>query len=67
VIRWRADRPLRFADLQELLELYRRRLVLPEDRTPELEMLLRPRIRPDGGWLVVGDGMRDTATMWWGA
>jgi SAM-dependent methyltransferase len=64
-IRWQADRPLRFADRAELLAFYRRRLVVPPDRTAELEALLD--IREADGWLVVGDGLRKTVTLWWGA
>lgn len=67
VVRWRAERPLRFADRQEALAFYRRRLVLPPARTPELEALLEPRLRTEGGWVLAGDPVRESATLWWEA
>jgi len=56
---------MRFADLQELLDLYRRRLVLPAERSGELADLLEPEIRDEGGWLTVGAPERPSCTVWW--
>ncbi|HSQ36278.1 MAG TPA: class I SAM-dependent methyltransferase, partial [Acidimicrobiia bacterium] len=44
VERWVGPARLRFADLQELVELYRRRLLVPIERTAELTDLLAPDI-----------------------
>jgi SAM-dependent methyltransferase len=63
---WSRPGVMRFADLQELLDLYRRRLVLPVERTGELADLLAPEIREEGGWLTVGEPERPSCTVWWG-
>jgi SAM-dependent methyltransferase len=62
---WSRPGVLRFADLQELLDLYRRRLVLPADRVPDLAALLESEIREEGGWLTVGEPQRPSCTVWW--
>ncbi|MCB2222578.1 MAG: class I SAM-dependent methyltransferase [Actinobacteria bacterium] len=67
VERWEAARPLWFADEPEMLAFYRRRLVLPADRTPELAALLAPRVRRFGGGVTLDDRPRQTATVWWRA
>jgi len=62
--RW-ADRPrLRFADLQELVELYRRRLLVPIERTAELTELLAPDVVEEDGWLSLGHDA-GVVTVWW--
>ncbi len=62
---WSRPSVMRFADLQELLDLYRRRLVLPAERSGELADLLEPEIRDEGGWLTVGAPERPSCTVWW--
>jgi 2-polyprenyl-3-methyl-5-hydroxy-6-metoxy-1,4-benzoquinol methylase len=61
---WERTTSIRFADLQELLDHYRRRLVLPEERTGELADLLAPDIQEDDGWLTLA-GDRRQVTLWW--
>ncbi len=65
VTRWRRGAGLRFADRGELVDFFRRRLVLPVERVGELEVLLEPDIADDGDWLVLGADDRELATMWW--
>jgi len=55
---------IRFADLQELLDFYRRRLVLPVDRCDELLDLLTPDVVEENGWLTLAR-RRTEATLWW--
>lgn len=62
---WPRPGVMRFADLQELLDLYRRRLVLPVERVGELADLLEPEIREEGGWLTAGEPERPSCTVWW--
>jgi 2-polyprenyl-3-methyl-5-hydroxy-6-metoxy-1,4-benzoquinol methylase len=65
--RWWASPPgLRFADLAELLAFYRRRLLVPPERSIELAGLLEPDVhRTDDGWLVLGEPERELVTLWW--
>jgi len=63
--RWQRPVRTRFADLQELLDLYRRRLVLPVERSDELLDLLAPDVVEEDGWLSLGTGHREQATLWW--
>ncbi len=65
VTRWSRPGGLRFADFEELVEFQRRRLVLPAERAGELEALLRPEVRAVEEWLVLGDPVRELATVWW--
>jgi len=53
-----------FADLQELVEFYRRRLLVPVERTTELADRLAPDIVERDGWLGLG-GEEGEATLWW--
>lgn len=53
-----------FADLQELVEFYRRRLLVPAERAAELADRLAPDIVEQDGWLSLG-GEAGTVTMWW--
>jgi SAM-dependent methyltransferase len=62
---WSRPGILSFDDRQELLDLYRRRLVLPAERTGELAELLEPEIREEGGRLTIGDPERPSCTVWW--
>jgi SAM-dependent methyltransferase len=64
VERWIAPARLRFADLQELVELYRRRLVVPLERSAELADLLAPDVVEEDGWLSLG-GEGGLVTLWW--
>ncbi|MBI5158260.1 MAG: methyltransferase domain-containing protein [Acidimicrobiia bacterium] len=63
---WTAPTGLRFADMQELLAFYRRRLLVPPVRSIEAAALLEPDVRhTDDGWLVLGPEERDVVTLWW--
>ncbi|HEX5631089.1 MAG TPA: class I SAM-dependent methyltransferase [Acidimicrobiia bacterium] len=63
---WSAPTGLRFADLQELLTFYRRRLLVPPIRSMEAAALLEKDIRrTEDGWLVLGPLERDVVTVWW--
>ncbi len=63
--RWSRPGGLRFAGRAELVDFFRRRLVLPAARAGELEALLEPDIAEEDGWLVLGGGERELVTMWW--
>lgn len=63
---WTAPTGLRFADMQELLAFYRRRLLVPPARSIEAAALLEPNVRhTDDGWLVLGPEEREMVTVWW--
>jgi SAM-dependent methyltransferase len=64
--RWTGSRTTRFVDREELLAFYQRRLVLPIERTSELEELLDPLIIEDGDWLRLDLGLPEVVTLWWG-
>lgn len=64
VERWSRPPRLRFADLQELVDLCRRRLLVPVERSAELAALLAPNIVEEGGWLSVRDDP-GVVTVWW--
>ena len=64
--RWATSTGLRFADMQELLTFYRRRLLVPPIRSMEAAALLEPDIRRTAdGWLVLGSAEREVVTVWW--
>ena len=64
--RWTTSTGLRFADMQELLTFYRRRLLVPPVRSMEAAALLEPDIRRTAdGWLVLGSAEREVVTVWW--
>lgn len=65
--RWWIETPsLRFADMQELLAFYRRRLLVPPERSIEAAALLEPDVHQlDDGWLVLGDPEREVVAVWW--
>jgi SAM-dependent methyltransferase len=66
VERWRGAGGLRFADLPELLAFYRRRLLVPPERSVEASALLEHDVeRTDDGWLVLGAAERPLVTVWW--
>jgi hypothetical protein len=52
------------ADLQELVELYRRRLLVPVERSAELADLLAPYVVEERGWLRLG-AEQGVVTLWW--
>jgi SAM-dependent methyltransferase len=54
-----------FADLQELLSYYGRRLRVPAERMEDLHAVLAPDVHEERGWLYVGEPKRETVTMWW--
>ena len=64
VERWANRSRLHFADLQELVDLYRRRLLVPIERTAELTDLLAPDIVEKDGWLSLGHDA-GVVTVWW--
>lgn len=66
VERWTGRRRLRFADLQEVVDLYRRRLLVPVERVAEVADLLAPDIVEEDGWLSLRDD-RGVVTVWWAA
>jgi len=61
---WEGRAGLRSADLQELVELYRRRLLVPVARSAELADLLAPDIVEKDGWLSLGPDA-GVVTVWW--
>jgi SAM-dependent methyltransferase len=63
--RWQRPPDLWFESMDEILDLYRRRLVLPVERTEELRRLLEPAVKEDDGRLVVGGEPRGLVTIWW--
>lgn len=64
VERWRSRRGLCFADLQELIEFYGRRLLVPVERSAELADLLMPDVVEEDGWLSLGEEA-GAVTVWW--
>ncbi|MGH8928582.1 MAG: class I SAM-dependent methyltransferase, partial [Acidimicrobiia bacterium] len=65
VERWSRPSDLWFESLEEIFELYGRRLVLPPNRWTELADLLKPEINESGGRLRVGNDDTKLATVWW--
>ena len=65
VRRWTRAGVHHFADLQELLAFYGRRLLVPPEWADELLEILAPDIGHHEGWLTLGDLERPTATVWW--
>ena len=61
---WIGSARMRFADLPELVEFYRRRLLVPAARTAALVDRLTPDIVEEDGWLSLG-GEQGAVTMWW--
>lgn len=65
VERWAGRRRLRFADLSEMVDLYRRRLLVPVERSREVARLLAPDVVEEDGWLRLRDDP-GVVTLWWG-
>ncbi len=63
--KWTGSGRLRFASIDELVEYQRRRLVLPRERTAELEQLLTADIVPDGEMFMLGPDESTLVTLWW--
>ncbi len=64
VERWIGPAGMRFADLQELVEFYRRRLLAPASRAAEVADLLAADVVERDGWLSLG-GEHVAVTVWW--
>jgi SAM-dependent methyltransferase len=62
---WTGPGSLRFSSIDELVDYQRRRLVLPLERTSELERLLTADIVRDGEWFLLGPAERPLVTLWW--
>jgi protein-L-isoaspartate O-methyltransferase len=63
---WTAPSALRFSDMAELLAFYRRRLLVPSERSIEAAGLLEPEVEEgDDGMLTLGPAERELVTMWW--
>lgn len=65
VERWQRTGGLYFEDMEELREMFGRRLVLPRARWSELDEVLD--ITEADGRLYVGDEQRELVTVWWHA
>lgn len=65
VERWERPGGTWFESWDEIVELYRRRLVVPDDRVAEVRPLLEPDVTEIDGRLMVGDTVRHLATVWW--
>ena len=62
--RWIVPARMRFADLAELVEFYRRRLLAPAARAAEVADLLAPDVVEQDGWFSLG-GEQVAVTLWW--
>ncbi|MFP5332063.1 MAG: class I SAM-dependent methyltransferase [Acidimicrobiia bacterium] len=67
VERWERPGGTWFESWDEIVELYRRRLVVPDDRVDEVRPLLEPDVSEIDGRLTVGGTVRRLATVWWPA
>lgn len=65
--RWERAGGTWFESWDEIIELYRRRLVVPDARIDEVRPLLEPAVSESDGRLTVGDTVRRLATVWWPA
>lgn len=66
VERWERTGHVWFADWDEIVEFYGRRLVLPSgERAARLRPLLEPLVVEAEGRLTVGDDRRRLVTLWW--
>jgi SAM-dependent methyltransferase len=65
VASWARPPDVMFESMDELVEYYARRLVLPRPRWPELNDLLRPEAELVHGRWQVGPPERAFATVWW--
>ena len=64
VERWIGPARMPFADLQELVGFYCRRLLAPAARAAEVADLLAPDVVERDGWLSLG-GEQVAVTLWW--
>jgi SAM-dependent methyltransferase len=63
---WTTPTALRFTDMAELLAFYRRRLLVPPERSIEAAGLLEPDVEEgDDGMLTLGPAESEVVTMWW--
>jgi 2-polyprenyl-3-methyl-5-hydroxy-6-metoxy-1,4-benzoquinol methylase len=63
---WSAPAFPRFEDVAELMSYYRRRLLVPVERSIEASGYLEADVRQtDAGWLTLGPPEREVVTMWW--
>lgn len=67
VERWERPGGTWFESWDEIVELYRRRLVVPDARIDEVRPLLEPDVTEIEGRLMVGDTVRHLATVSWPA
>lgn len=67
VEQWERSGGTWFESWDEIVELYRRRLVVPDGRIAEVRSLLEPDVTEIEGRLKVGDAVRRLATVWWPA
>lgn len=65
VDRWERPGGTWFESWDEIIELYRRRLVLPAARTDEVRPLLEPDVEVTDGRMTIGEPIRRLATVWW--
>lgn len=65
VERWERRGGTWFESWTEIIELYRRRLVVPDHRVDEIRPMLEPDVTEIDGRLMVGDTVRHLATVWW--
>lgn len=65
VERWERPGGTWFESWDEIVELYRRRLVVPDARFAEVRPLLEGDVTEIDGRLMVGDTVRRLATVWW--
>ncbi|MGQ0848198.1 MAG: class I SAM-dependent methyltransferase [Actinomycetota bacterium] len=65
--RWRSRSDLWFESVDDIVELYGRRLVLPRHRYGELIELLTPELTGEPGHWQVGKPDRMFVTLWWKA
>ena len=63
---WSSLAPLRFHEMGDLLDFYRRRLLVPSSHSIEAGAMLEADVHEtDEGWLTLGPPERDTVTLWW--
>ena len=65
VERWERPGGTWFESWDEIIELYRRRLVVPPARSDEVRPLLEPDVEIHDGRMTVGEPVRRLATVWW--
>jgi SAM-dependent methyltransferase len=63
--RWERAGGTWFESWDEIVELYRRRLVVPLDRIDEVRPLIEPDVGIHDGRMVIGEPVRRLVTVWW--